>query len=335
MYLCKMKNNAFRTEIQHKKAVAAITHNDSIMLIGSCFAENIGAKLTDYKFHTAMNPFGILFNPASIAQSLDILTDTTFQFAEEHLHFYNNEWFSFFHHGKFSHTDKKICLDNINTTLENSRLFLNKTHFLIITLGSAMVYSYQGNIVANCHKLPQKEFDKSMLEADEISSKLLNSIRKIKEINPKIQIILTVSPVRYIKYDMVENTLNKANLIVAVHQLIQKIDNSFYFPAYEIMMDELRDYRFYADDMIHPSPLSINYIWEKFAEAFFDKSTLAANGMIHKILLAKNHRMKNPNSGTSRIFKTEQIQKIRRIQYIYPTISFKEELNYFSLDETI
>jgi len=330
-----MKNNAFRTEIQYKKAAISITHNDNIMLVGSCFAENIGMKLTDYKFHTAMNPFGILFNPASIAQNLNILTDTTFQFTEEHLHFYNEEWFSFFHHGKFSHYDKDICLGNINTALQHNRLFLQKTNFLIITLGSAMVYSHQGNVVANCHKLPQKEFEKSMLKTDEISSKLLNSIQKIKEINSKIQIILTVSPVRYIKDDMVENTLNKANLIVATHQLIQKIDNSFYFPAYEIMMDDLRDYRFYADDMIHPSPLAIDYIWRKFSETFFDKSTLATNDMIHEILLAKNHRLKNPNSENSKIFKAEQIQKMRRIQNVYPTISFKEELDYFSLNETI
>ena len=325
-----MKDNTFRTEIQQKKAVASITHNDNIMLVGSCFAENIGAKLTDYKFYTEVNPFGILFNPASIAQSFNILTDATFQFTEEHLHFYNDEWFSFFHHGRFSHNDKNVCLDRINTTLQHSRKALQKTHFLIITLGSAVVYSHQGDVVANCHKLPQREFKRSMLGADEITAELLNSIEKIKEINPQIQILFTISPVRYIKDNMVENTLNKANLIVAIHRLIDKIDNTYYFPAYEIMMDDLRDYRFYAEDMIHPSPLAINYIWKKFSEAFFDKSTSATNDLIHEILLAKNHRLRNPNSQDSTLFKAEQIQKIKQIQNVYPTISFKEELHYFS-----
>ena len=328
-----MKNNAFRTEILLKKAAISLQHKDNILLVGSCFAENIGEKLLNCKFKTEVNPFGILFNPASIAQSLNILADNTFSFKEEHLHFHNGEWFSFFHHGKFSHTDKFACLDNLNITLQHQRAFLQKTQFLIITLGSAVVYSYQGNVVANCHKLPQKEFKKSMLGIEEIVSELSNSIQKIRKINPDIQIIFTISPVRYIKDDMVENTLSKAHLTVAVHQLIEKTENSYYFPAYEIMMDDLRDYRFYANDMIHPSSLAIDYIWDKFSEMFFEKSTLTINGMIHDVLLAKNHRLKNPCSQESKKFKTEQIQKIHQIQNQYPYISFEEELNYFSNED--
>ena len=328
-----MKNNAFRTEILLKKAAISLQHKDNILLVGSCFAENIGEKLLNCKFKTEVNPFGILFNPASIAQSLNILTDNTFSFKEEHLHFHNGEWFSFFHHGKFSHTDKSACLDNLNITLQHHKAFLQKTQFLIITLGSAVVYSYQGNVVANCHKLPQKEFKKSMLGIEEIVSELSNSIQNIRKINPEIQIIFTISPVRYIKDDIVENTLSKAHLTVAVHQLIEKTENSYYFPAYEIMMDDLRDYRFYANDMIHPSSLAIDYILDKFSEMFFEKSTLTINGMIHDVLLAKNHRLKNPCSQESKKFKTEQIQKIHQIQNQYPYISFEDELNYFSNED--
>lgn len=324
-----MRNYSFRTEFQAEKAAISIIHKDIVMLMGSCFAENIGEKLSAYKFNTLVNPFGILFNPASIAQSLDILSDNSFVFRENDLHYYNEEWFSFFHHGKFSHADLSQCLKIINNTLKFNRLYFQKTNYLILTLGSSIVYRYKGNVVANCHKLPQKEFEKTMLSIDETVSALSKSILKIREFNPNIKIIFTISPVRYIKDDMVENSLSKANLVAAVHQLVQQINDSYYFPAYEIMMDDLRDYRFYKEDMIHPSEVSIDYIWELFSKTFFDKQTENVNEMIHEIRLAKNHRLKNPFSEESKKFKTKQIEKIHQIKELYPYISFEEELNYF------
>ncbi len=328
-----MRNKLFRTEFQAEKAATSISHKDMVMLIGSCFAENIGEKLSAYKFNTCLNPFGILFNPASIAQSLDILSNNSFVFKENDLHFYNDEWCSFFHHGKFSNTDLSQCLHTINEALFLTRKYLQQTDYLILTLGSSIIYRYHGNVVANCHKLPQKEFEKTMLSIDEIISVLLKSIVRIREFNPKIKIIFTISPVRYIKDNMVENKLSKANLIIAVHQLLEKLDNSYYFPAYEIMMDDLRDYRFYSSDMIHPSDVAIDYIWELFSKTFFDKQTWDINEMIHEILLAKNHRLKNPFSQESKKFKTKQIEKIHQIKELYPHISIKEELNYFSQDK--
>lgn len=327
-----MGNKSFRTELQAEKALTSITHEDMVMLIGSCFAENMGEKFSAYKFNTLVNPFGILFNPASIAQSLDILTHNSFVFSQKKLHFHNDEWFSFFHHGKFSNADLSECLDTINETLFSTRKQLQQTDYLILTLGSSIVYRYQGNVVANCHKLPQKEFTRTLLSIDEIISVLLKSILKIKKFNPNIKIIFTISPVRYIKDNMVENTLSKANLVVAVHRLLQQIDNSFYFPAYEIMMDDLRDYRFYNSDMIHPCDVAIDYIWELFSKTFFDKQTWSINEMVHEIRLAKNHRLKNPFSQESKKFKTKQINKIHQIKKLYPHISFEEELNYFSQD---
>ena len=324
-----MQPASFRTEIQKQKAKYAITHNNSILLMGSCFAENVGVKLTKYKFPAHINPFGILFNPVSIAQSLDILTDS-FLFQENDLHFYNSEWLSFLHHGKFSHPDKEKCLETINEKLVESRAFLQKTDFLILTLGTSISYSYEGNIVANCHKIPQKEFQKQMLSVQDIVSALANSIEKIKAINNHIRIIFTVSPVRYIKNDMKENTLSKAQLIVATHQLLQQIENSDYFPAYEIMMDDLRDYRFYGEDMVHPSLLAIDYIWNLFSSTFFDYETIKLNALIDEVVTAKNHRLKNPLSPESKRFKEEQLKKIQKVQFHYPQLQFEEEIKYFS-----
>jgi hypothetical protein len=323
-----MLNTSFRTEILKQKAEITISHKDNIMLMGSCFAESIGEKLTKYKFNTDVNPFGILFNPVSIAQSLSILTDTSL-FTKSDLHFYNNEWFTFFHHGKFSHPDKEQFLKTINEKLVESRTFLKNTHFLILTLGSTVTYSYNGNIVANCHKIPQKEFEKQMLDIQNIVSNLMNSIEKIKAINKNIQLIFTVSPVRYIRNDMTENSLSKARLLVAVHELIRCVENSYYFPAFEMMIDDLRDYRFYNEDMIHPSPLAIDYIWENFSYTFFDEQTLNINKTIKDLILATNHRLKNPVSEEGKKFKELQIKKIKQIQTLYSHIPFLKELEYF------
>jgi len=324
-----MLTNSFRTEIQKQKTELSFSHKDKIVLIGSCFAENIGEKLTKYKFSTNVNPFGILFNPASIAQSLNILTDS-FLFQESDLHFHNGEWISFLHHGKFSNPDKKECLKTINEKLVKSREFFKKADFLILTFGTMVSYSYKGNIVANCHKIPQKEFERQMLSVQDIVSNLMNSIKKIKAINKNIRLIFTVSPVRYIKNDMTENTLSKARLIVAVHELVRCISNSYYFPAFEIMMDDLRDYRFYNEDMVHPSPPAIDYIWKNFSYTFFNNDTVKLNALINEIVTAKNHRLKNPFSSESQHFKEDQLKKIQRIQTDFPQINFEEELKYFS-----
>ena len=321
-------SNSFRTLLQQSQVEYTISHQNPIMLMGSCFAESIGQKLTKYKFDALINPFGILFNPISIAQSLNRLTDSNF-FQANDLYFHNDEWISFSHHGKFSHYDKEKCLDAINEKLIESRTFLQKTDFLILTLGTAVSYSYQGNVVANCHKVPQKEFQKQLFTVQDIISALTESIDKVRNINEKVRIIFTVSPVRYIKYDMVENTLSKSHLIVAAHELVSKISNCDYFPAYEIMMDDLRDYRFYCEDMIHPSQQAINYIWTAFYNKFFNDATLNLNMLIDEVVTAKNHQLKYPSSEMGMCFKKEQLKKIRKIQSLYPQVSLEEEIAYF------
>jgi hypothetical protein len=323
-----MENNTFRTEIQIPKATFGITHKDAIMLIGSCFAEKIGEKLTNYKFTTYINPFGILFNPASIAQGLNKIADD-FLFEQNDLCFHNNEWISFLHHGKFSDPDAAICLKKVNDALEASRRFLRKASVLILTLGSSIIYKRKGTVVANCHKWSQKEFEREMLSTEDIVAELTEGIQKIRVINPDIRIIFTISPVRTGKDSLPENMLSKAQLIVAVHTLIGNLPDCLYFPSYEIMMDDLRDYRFYDSDMIHPAVEAIQYIWTIFSRTFFDVSTMRINTLIKDILMAKNHRMKYLFSEESKQFVIEQIQRIKQIQNIYPYISFEEELSYF------
>ena len=319
----------FRTAIQQSKTEYPLSHPNSFLLMGSCFSENIGEKLTKYKFPTYINPFGILFNPASIAQSLDRLTDASL-FQEDDLHFQNKEWISFSHHGRFSHPDKEKCLSAINEKLVKSRAFLQTADVLVLTLGTGISYTYQGTVVANCHRLPQREFQKQMLEIQDIVSSLAKSIEKIKTVNQNIRVIFTISPVRYIKNNLMENALSKARLIAAVHELIRRIENSDYFPAYEIMMDDLRDYRFYNEDMIHPSPLAIDYIWDVFSHVFFSHETTRLNALIEEIAEARNHRLKNPLSDETKRFKAEQLKKIQKIQSDYPYIDFEEEVRYFS-----
>ena len=319
---------SFRTEIQIQKAEQTINQRHNLLLMGSCFAENIGEKLLKYKFPTYVNPFGILFNPLSIAQSLDTLTDT-FLFQEDDLHFFNNEWIIFSHHGKFSHSDKSICLDNINEKLTESRTFLQKADFLILTLGTSIAYFYKGKVVANCHKVPQKQFEKQLLSAKEIVSALAKSIEKVRNVNQNIRILFTVSPVRYIKNNLTENALSKSQLLVSVHELLRQVENSDYFPAYEIMMDDLRDYRFYNEDMIHPTPLAIDYIWNAFTRRFFHPETIQLNGLLDEIATAKNHRLKNALSDESKRFQAEQLKKIQKIQCDYPYVELGEEVGYF------
>jgi len=324
-----MLNNSFRTEILKLKTEQTITHKDPILLVGSCFAESIAEKLARYKFTINNNPFGILYNSASIAQSLDLLTESSL-FQEDDLFFTREEWISFLHHGRFSNSDKKQCLRNINHALIEGRQFLKDARFLIITLGTSIVYKRQGKVVANCHKLPAHEFSKTMFTAEETERLLTETITKIRAVNENIFIIVTVSPVRYIKDDFTQNTLSKANLIVAVHSLLNKFENCFYFPAYEIMMDDLRDYRFYNLDMIHPATVAIDYIWDKFSNLFFNYETIKMNEQIEEIVAARNHRIKNPQSEASSRFIEGQMKKIQQLQSQYPYIQFEKGIKCFS-----
>ncbi len=325
-----MKNNNFRTEIQIFKSNTSINHQHKILIIGSCFAENIGVELIKNKFQVLINPFGVLFNPASIAQCLNniIFKD---KFTEDELFFHNEEWISFQHHSDFSNTDKKHCIQYINQQFIESKSFLKTADFLLITLGSSIAYRLKSNqqIVANCHKLPANSFYKIHLDYYETNKLLQECIDNIKNINPKIKIIFTLSPVRYIKESFIENSLSKAHLRIAIEKLLNTYEATEYFPAFEIMMDDLRDYRFYQPDNIHPSDLAISYIWKIFSQTYFNEETKKLNLQINEITNAYHHTIRNQNTNASKLFKNKFLSKINTLTKTFPYLDFTKEKQHF------
>lgn len=274
-----------------------IDYNSKIVLIGSCFVENIGNKLDYFKFQNLQNPFGILFQPLAI-ENLITQAINEKEFTEADIFFHNEQWHCFEAHSKLSTPSKEALIDNLNLNIKLTNQQIAQSTHVIITLGTAWVYRYLETdaVVANCHKVPQKQFVKELLSVDEISESIEAITSLIKSINPEVSIIFTISPVRHLKDGFVQNTQSKAHLISAIHQVVEPRNNLYYFPSYEIMMDELRDYRFYAEDMIHPNQTAIDYIWDKFLEIWISKDThkvMEAVDVVQKGLL---HKPFNPNS---------------------------------------
>jgi len=242
-----------------------IQYNSNIVLLGSCFSENIGNKLNYFQFQTLQNPYGILFQPKAIEQLItNAINEKEYTDADLFLH--NEQWHCFEAHSSLSATEKNMLLSNLNTATKTTLKQLKKASHIIITLGTAWVYRLikTDNLVANCHKVPQKKFLKELLSITDISESLAAINALIKSVNKNVSIIYTVSPVRHLKDGFIENQLSKAHLLSAIHSIVEPRKNTFYFPSYEIMMDELRDYRFYKEDMIHPNNIAIDYIWENF-----------------------------------------------------------------------
>lgn len=307
-----------KTEIPVKKQHNPINYDSHIILIGSCFSDNIGKKLEYYKFNTTANPNGIMFNPISIENAIDHAV-TKKQYTKDDVIPYDGLWHSFYHHSTFSgpRADPQFKNENVLEFHED----LKKATHIFVTLGTAWVYRYlkTNEIVANCHKIPQKEFKKELLSVKEIEKSLQSSIHLIKSNNPDTSIIFTVSPVRHIKDGFTENQLSKAYLLSAVHQVVGN-GNASYFPAYEIMMDELRDYRFYKRDMLHPNKLAIEYIWEKFVGAFMRGSTLKTMSEIEKLQKEIAHRPIHPMSDSHKKFKKTLEKKLLNFRKNHPKI---------------
>ena len=287
----------FTTQIPISKHKNNISHKDKIMLLGSCFTENIGNKLSINGFETLINPFGILYNPFSICSSLNRIINLKFLDSED-LVKVNEFWFSYEHHGVFRDEKCDNLLQTINLGITKANLFLKQTNWLIITLGTAWVFFLKENnkILGNCHKLNPQLIDKKLLSVDEIVENISLTINNIREINPNIKIILTVSPIRHWKQGYRENIISKSALHLATNQLCETINDCFYFPAYDIVMDELRDYRFYQADMLHPSEIAVDYIWEKFSTHLFSDSTANLCKNYCKLHSMKQHKAFNPES---------------------------------------
>ena len=311
-----------------KQSNNLIDYNSNILLIGSCFVENIGKKLEYFKFQSLQNPFGILFHPKAI-ENLILSAVNEKEYTEADIFFNNEQWHCFDAHSKLSNPSREALLIQLNTQVNLTAQQLNNSTHIVITLGTAWVYRSTSTkeIVANCHKIPQKKFTKELLSIDDISTSIETIVRLIKSVNSEASIIFTVSPVRHIKDGFIENTQSKAHLISAIHQFINQKSSivnrqSFYFPSYEIMMDELRDYRFYKEDMIHPSEIAIIYIWEKFLKVWISNEALNVMEAVDAIQKALQHKPFNPKSEAHQRFLQNLEAKIKKLQSQIPRLLF-------------
>jgi hypothetical protein len=274
-----------------KKPDFEINHTHKIALIGSCFAENIGILLNNYKFNTLLNPNGILFNPKSILSCItpNILAK---EYDNSLLIKRGNLYFSYLHHSYVYANSESELIAKINETNLHTQYFLKQANFLMITFGSAYVYYHTqlNQTVANCHKQPANLFEKKLLTVTDIVNDYISAITKIQGLHPNLKLIFTVSPVKYLKDGVEENFISKSTLRIAINDIISQTKNCFYFPAYELVTDDLRDYRFYKEDLAHPNQQAINYVWQKFNETYFGIQTQEINQHITKLNLATNHR---------------------------------------------
>ncbi|HLO72465.1 MAG TPA: GSCFA domain-containing protein [Flavobacterium sp.] len=314
----------FTTKIPIQKSNFPIDYSSKIVLLGSCFAENMGEKFEYFKFQTVVNPFGIIFNPVSLSRIIEKSIQKDY-FTENDIFFHNELWHCFDVHSELSNPDKNNFLISLNKLIDATHLQLKDATHIITTLGTSWVYRNveTDKIVANCHKVSQKQFTKELLSLEIIQQSIESIFFNISVINPNCKFIYTVSPVRHIKDGFVENTLSKAHLIAAIHQKIgAKTQNTNYFPAYEIMMDELRDYRFYTEDMLHPNQIAIDYIWIKFFENYIQETEFGLMNAICEIQRALKHRPFNPNTERHQNFLSSLETKIIKIKEKLPTIQF-------------
>ena len=310
----------FTTKIPIQKSNFPIDYDSKIMLLGSCFAENMGEKFEYFKFQTIVNPFGIIFNPVSLEKLIRRSIEKR-KFTENDIFFHNDLWHCYDVHSELSNSDKSFFLNSLNELINSTHQQLNDSTHIIITLGTSWVYRHRqaqsdsDGVVANCHKVPQKEFTKELLSIQQIEESIESIISLVHSVNPNCKFIFTVSPVRHIKDGFIENTLSKAHLISAIHKIINHhpLPNT-YFPAYEIMMDELRDYRFYGEDMLHPNQTAIDYIWIQFFQNYISESEFGLMNDICSIQKGLNHRPFNPNTKSHQKFLEATKIKIGKIQ---------------------
>jgi hypothetical protein len=328
-----------------KKLPELINYRQNILLIGSCFTEHIGNTLEELKFSVLQNPNGILFDPASVSRSLISYIQNK-KYSEEDLFELNEVWHSWQHHSRFSNINKKEIVQTINNSQQRAQEFLKKADWIIITLGSSFSYrlthrfesskvfpgeeGVTGTSVANCHRAPAQWFDKHLLEIDEIISLMENSCQQLLEFNSKLNIIFTISPVRHIRDGVVDNNRSKARLIEVVHYMVNKYRAMHYFPAYELVIDVLRDYRFYDIDMVHPNYLATAFVLDKFGECCLDDESQQLMQEIKKITVARRHKAFQPATKAHHQFLSSNFEKTKKLQEKYPFLNLKEELIYFS-----
>ncbi len=317
----------FRTEIIIPQSNIDINYQSKVLFIGSCFSNNIGEKLQGLKFNTGINPFGVLYNPLSVSENINLLLNKT-EISEKDIFFDKDLWASFSFHSSFSRPVKSDFLDKINNQIKINHERLKETDVLFITWGTAWVYQIKDSnkIAANCHKIPSSHFLRFLLETDEITKTYETFFQEIKQFNPTLKIVLTVSPIRHWKDGASGNQVSKSTLLLAANKLAEKFDFVEYFPSYEIMMDDLRDYRFYENDMLHPNSLAIKYIWGKFKSCYFSNNTEQILKKIKTIILAVNHKPFNPQTDSHQKFIHQTLSKICELKELFPELNFTEEI---------
>lgn len=321
----------FRKKIDIPKPDFEIGHQSRLMLFGSCFAENIGQYFTDNKFRADVNPFGVLYNPSSIHQAIEILLREK-DFTEKDVFEHQGLYHTFFHHSEFSDTDKDVFLQNINQKRIQATNSLRQADILLITFGTSYVFRHieKGQIVANCHKLRASAFEHYRLSVDNIAESWSGLIEELREVNPSLKILFTLSPIRHWKDGAHNNQLSKATLLLAIDELAGRYNNLYYFPSYEIVLDELRDYRFYAEDMLHLNKTAIEYIWEVFSDTCFGAETRQICKEWQAIRKAIEHRPFNPDTKDHKQFLMQTLLKINELQRKYPYFDVEKETIYLT-----
>ena len=292
-----------------------IAPQSRLVLLGSCFATHIGARLRGAGLRTEVNPFGVLYNPESIALAVDALLDG--EVREDWLFYGRDEmWHSWLHATEFSALDKDTCLGRVEERFTAAREMLLQADVVCFTFGTNRVYEHEGRVVGNCHKQPAAEFKERALSVGEIVERWRKLLGRLHEANPQLQVIFTVSPYRYAKYGMVENQRAKATLLLAVEQLVTGNPNAHYFPAYEIQLDELRDYRFYAEDMLHPSEQAVTYIWQRFSSWAFTPEAVKFSQEWERTERDLAHRPLNPDSEAHKAFLKKALERREKLKLL-------------------
>ncbi|NND51117.1 MAG: GSCFA domain-containing protein [Flavobacteriaceae bacterium] len=314
----------FQTRIQiNKQQHDQIDYNSKLLLLGSCFAESIGEKLNYCKFQSLVNPFGILFHPLAIEKLiLNALND--YQYTKADLENHQGIYNCFDAHSKLSSTSESQILSDLNENIQITKKWILNSSHLVITLGTAWTYRHIESdvVVANCHKMPQKQFIKELVSVDDLTQSLSAILSLVRSVNPDCRFIFTVSPIRHLKDGFVENNRSKAHLISAVHQIVDRRKHNYYFPSYEMQLDELRDYRFYSEDMIHPNSVAIEYIWQRFFESWMSDESLQIMDVIEAIQKDLGHKAFHPESEQHQAFLSNLEAKKAKLSAQFPHIVF-------------
>ncbi|MGL4364280.1 MAG: GSCFA domain-containing protein [Bacteroidales bacterium] len=330
-----MNSTSFYTSVHISKLKSQIGYEQKSFFIGSCFADSIAERMQYHKFAVSCNPFGVLYNPVSLLNALKMMGKKR-TLREDELRFQDGLWFSYTHHSKFSYGDKTACLQRINQSIHQGAWGLRTADFLIITLGSAQVYRLKntGEVVANCHKTSNTQFETHLMSVAQVQEALEAIMQIAKNVNPSIKMIFTVSPIRYSLADMHQSQLSKATLLLGLQKAMQNQNNCSYFPAYEIMLDELRDYRFYKSDLRHPNKTAVEYIWQKFMEFAISPDTKKIMQKVAALIAVKQHRPFNANGSGYAALLNKQLKALEDLANTYPHIDWQEEFSFFAPRKT-